>query len=200
MRHAARARPATALVLVLSMLLAVGSQAAEDPFQRWAALRAAAIAEYRHYLEQNGVGDVAPMRALLRSARMWRECDATEFVLPPKALWPNLLPTLRVLDDLRTSGLVDGRRVASGYRDPVLNTCAGGSTRSRHVSNNALDFDLPDSPDNVARLCDYWRSKGPAMKLGLGFYTDTRIHLDTSGFRTWGADHTRQTSLCNLSP
>ena len=196
---AALARSATKMFLVVWLLLASASRAAEDPFQRWATSRAADIAEYQRYLDQQGVGKVAPMRALLHSARMWRECDATEFVLPPRPLWPNLVPTLRALRQLQSAGLVDPTRVASGYRDPALNTCAGGSTRSRHVANNALDFDLPDSPDNIARLCEYWRSKGPALKLGLGFYTDTRIHLDTSGFRTWGADHTRKTSLCNAS-
>ena len=157
------------------------------------------MADYQRYLADNGLGEVAPMQALLRSARLWRECDASEYVLPPKSLWPNLLPTLRVLRDLQAAGLVEGNKVASGYRDPTLNTCAGGSGRSRHVLNNALDFDL-SSPDRVIRLCDYWRSKGPALKLGLGFYTDTRIHLDTSGFRTWGSDHTRRTSLCNTTP
>ena len=138
------------------------------------------------------------MRSLLRSARPWRECKASEFAVPPRALWPNLLPTLRALEDLRSAGLVDSNRVASGYRDAALNRCAGGAARSRHVQNNALDFDLPASPANVARLCEYWRSKGPALKLGLGFYTDTKIHLDTSGFRTWGSDHSRRTSLCEL--
>lgn len=189
------------LLLFLCLLLASGSRAAaEDSFLQWATPQAAGVARYQQYLDHQGLGDVSPMRSLLRSARRWRECDASEFVLPPKILWPNLIPTLRVLRDLQSAGLVDGRQVASGYRDPVLNACAGGSARSRHVSNNALDFDLPDSADNVARLCEYWRSKGPALKLGLGFYTDTRIHLDTSGFRTWGNDHTRRTSLCNGKP
>jgi uncharacterized protein YcbK (DUF882 family) len=98
---------------------------------------------------------------------------------------------------LKEAGLVDERNIASAYRGDTLNRCAGGSDRSRHLSNNALDFDLAESPDNIKQLCEFWRNEGPALKLGLGFYTNTTIHLDTSGFRTWGTDHTRRTSLCN---
>ncbi|MET0893165.1 MAG: D-Ala-D-Ala carboxypeptidase family metallohydrolase [Pseudoxanthomonas sp.] len=203
-------------MLLVSLLLANGLQAtasasgrhkgarpaaiaAEDSFRHWAAPHSALVTEYQQFLDRRQLGHVAPMRFLLRSARMWRECGASEFALAPKEQWSNIVPTLRVVRDLQAAGLVDARRVASGYRDGALNQCAGGSTRSRHVFNNALDFDLADSPGNVVRLCQYWRDKGPALKLGLGFYTDTRIHLDTSGFRTWGADHTHKTSLCNQS-
>lgn len=186
---------------LLLWTLATGAQTAPaNRFKQWTKTpEAAAMADYQRYLASNRLDEVAPMHALLRSARLWRQCEASEYALPPKSLWPNLLPTLRVLRDLQAAGLVEGHKVASGYRDPSLNTCAGGSGRSRHVANNALDFDLSSS-DRVTRLCDYWRSKGPALKLGLGFYTDTRIHLDTGGFRTWGSDHTRRTSLCNAPP
>ena len=95
---------------------------------------------------------------------------------------------------------MDAGLMASGYRDAALTRCAGGSPRSRHVSNNALDFDLAGIAGQYSRLCGYWREQGPSLKLGLGFYTDTRIHLDTSGFRTWGSDHTWRTSLCTERP
>jgi len=186
-------------LLAAALLAACRPAPPEDRFEDWSATAAASgVAEYRQYLQRQGLSDVAPMRALLRSARNWRECNAGEFASPPRALWPNILPTLRALRQLQAAGLVDGRKVASGYREATLNRCAGGSARSRHLSNNALDFDLLESPENVERICDFWRSQGPALKLGLGFYTDTRIHLDTSGFRTWGSDHTKRTSLCNM--
>lgn len=189
-------------LLLLPLLLAGCAESpTPDRYLQWSTTpQAADVAQYQKFLDSKGLGEVAPMRSLLRSARPWRECKASEFAVPPRALWPNLLPTLRVLRELRSVGLVDPSQVASGYRNAALNLCAGGAARSRHVSNNALDFDLSASPDNVSRLCEYWRSKGPALKLGLGFYTDTKIHLDTSGFRTWGSDHSWRTSLCNLQP
>lgn len=188
----------TLIPLLLLLSASCSASPPPDRYLQWSVTpQAEGVARYQQYLDAQGLGQVAPMRSLLRSARSWRECHASEFALPPQALWPNLLPTLSVLRDLRTAGLVDPSLAASGYRDAELNRCAGGAARSRHLSNNALDFDLPASADAVARLCEYWRRQGPALKLGLGFYTDTRIHLDTSGFRTWGSDHTRRTSLCN---
>lgn len=200
LRAVASAAMNSALLVSLGALASGAPDASNDRYEDWSATaEAAGVAEYRQYLQRQDLDDVAPMSALLRSARSWRECNAEEFALPPRALWPNILPTLRALRQLQAAGLVDGRKVASGYRDGTLNRCAGGSPGSRHVSNNALDFDLTESPGNVKKLCGYWRSEGPALKLGLGFYTDTRIHLDTSGFRTWGSDHTRRTSLCDVA-
>ena len=101
-----------------------------------------------------------------------------------------------------TAGRRTGRWQAGRLRlsQRTLNACAGGSPRSRHLSNNALDLDIPGAASDNQRLCAYWRKQGPAMKLGLGSYTKTRIHLDTSGFRTWGNDHTWRTSLCTDRP
>lgn len=193
------------LALVLELVPAAAARIPSTPegrYQAWASLPqvARAIADYREYLRDHGLDAVIPPPALLRSARDWRRCGAPEFAVPPREQWPNILPTLRVVRQLQAEGLMDAGLMASGYRDAALNHCAGGSARSRHVSNNALDFDLPESPENIRRLCGYWRKQGPALKLGLGFYTDTRIHLDTSGFRTWGSDHTWRTSLCKKNP
>jgi hypothetical protein len=84
--------------------------------------------------------------------------------------------------------------VASSFRTTAFNRCEGGSARSRHLANNALDFDL--GADAGQRLCDWWRRHGKTRGVGLGFYTPRRIHIDTAGFRTWGSDHTGKTSRC----
>lgn len=197
----------SAVLLVLLALVSVPGHAArliatpEDRYRDWSSRpEAANVANYRAYLRDHGLDLVIPESALLRSARDWRRCGVSEFAIPPRGQWPHILPTLRVVRQLQADGLMDAGLMASGYRDAALNRCAGGSSRSRHVLNNALDFDLPESPENIRRLCDYWRKQGPALKLGLGFYTDTSIHLDTSGFRTWGSDHTWRTSLCTKKP
>ena len=105
------------------------------------------------------------------------------------------MPTLRVVAQLQTMGIVTGANMRSGYRSPDVNECSGGSSRSRHVLNNALDFDLADDR-YVTALCDFWRRQGPSLRMGLGFYTPTKIHIDTRAHRTWGSDHRRGTSLC----
>ncbi len=154
------------------------------------------VLRYGASLQVDGTRDVVPMPALLRTSRRWRLCRHDEFSIPPAGLWRNMPPTLRVVAQLRDAGILQPALARSAYRDAGINRCAGGSAGSRHLENRAIDFDLPSSPDNVARLCAFWREQGPALNLGLGFYSPTAIHLDTAGFRTWGDDHHRATSLC----
>ena len=136
------------------------------------------------------------MPQLLKSARDWKKCKAKAFTMPPRELWPNIVPTLLVIKKLRSEGVLINPVAASVYRDPVLNACAGGSLKSKHLQLNAIDFDIDVTPDSLESLCKAWINQGPELKLGLGFYTPSRIHLDTLGHRTWGSDHTRKTSLC----
>jgi hypothetical protein len=188
-------------LLALSCLMLPGCQPPPaDEMQRFQAWRtggnATGSARYQRLLDANGVGEVMPLHVLLRSSRRWRSCSAPEFSLPPPHRQAAIVSTLRVVDRLQQLGIVRADQARSGYRDDALNQCSGGSTRSRHVLNNALDFDLPEEGDRVVQLCRFWRTQGPSLDMGLGFYTPTRIHIDTSGFRTWGRDHRRGTSLC----
>lgn len=193
---------------VVGLLMPMAACSAEPPtllspassgarYEAWLAAGHRAEAQaYADDLRKQGVGDVVPMAALARTARSWRQCRNDEFATPPPALWPNMTPTLRVVAKLRDAGIVDPALARSVYRDEAINRCAGGSARSKHRENRAIDFDLPSNSDNIDRLCAFWREHGQALDLGLGFYTPTAIHLDTAGFRTWGGDHRRGSSLC----
>lgn len=101
----------------------------------------------------------------------------------------------RLLAELRAAGLIDGARIVSGYRTPGFNRCEGGSRHSRHLSGGAYDLELA-ADANYARLCAFWRRRGPATGFGLGVYDRRRLHVDTAGLRTWGGDYTRKTSPC----
>lgn len=199
-----------AAVITLSILL-VAACKAESPsflslpspevrYEAWlAAGHRAEVQAYEDELRKQNVSDVVPVDALSRTSRRWRLCRHHEFATPPPTLRRNMMPTLRVVAQLRDAGILDPALARSVYRDAEVNRCAGGSARSKHRENRAIDFDLPSNPDNTARLCAFWREHGPALNLGLGFYTPTAIHLDTAGFRTWGSDHHRGTSLCVTS-
>ena len=192
----------SAFAAALALALAACSALRPSPearYSAWHASHAAEVLEYQSFLQRDGSAGTVPMHALLRTARRWRRCGNLEFATPPPDLWPNMPPTLRVVAQLRDAGILDPALARSVYRDEAMNACAGGSAGSKHRENKAIDFDLPPNSDNVARLCDFWRTQGPALNLGLGFYTPTAIHLDTAGFRTWGSDHHRGTSLC-LTP
>lgn len=192
-------KPACAVALTLALALSSCSVIRPSPevrYKRWHAGHASEVLDYQAFLQHNDSADTVPMHALLRTARRWRLCGNREFATPPLDLWPNMPPTLRVVAQLRDAGILDTTLARSVYRDEAMNTCAGGSSGSKHRENRAIDFDLPPDSNNVARLCDFWRTQGPALNLGLGFYTPTAIHLDTAGFRTWGSDYHRGTSLC----
>jgi len=185
--------------VAVALVALLFSADAPDPYARflhWREDNAAAVADYGRYLAGQGVGSVVPMPQLLRTARSWRACGE-EFAVPPRDSWPAIVPTLRLLADLRRRGLLAGRsQVDSAWRSPRLNACAGGAPRSRHVTNGALDLEWEAPPEAVEALCDAWLREGKAHAWGLGFYSPTRIHLDTAGWRTWGTDHHWPTSLC----
>ena len=192
--------PARGLALMPAILLAACAlPTPAQRYQRWLGDgHHAAVQEYRRYLHAHGAGEAAPMMQLLRSGRRWRICGAPEFALPPKPAWPDTVRSLRLIGELRRAGLLAGAEITSGYRDPALNRCEGGSSRSRHMSGGAYDFDLAvEAP--IRELCGFWRSRGGATGFGLGFYDRRHLHVDTAGFRTWGADYSRKTSLCRPS-
>lgn len=107
-----------------------------------------------------------------------------------------MVTTLSLVRELQGRKLVDSGRAVSAYRTETFNQCEGGSRFSRHRLNNAIDFDLSPELRRVQALCEFWRRNGARLHFGLGFYDDRRIHVDTSGFRTWGSDYTRETSRC----
>lgn len=161
------------------------------------------VERYRDFLKQHGIQSVPPMYQMLTSARDWQSCEREQYDVPPKDLWSNMLPTLKVLDRLQHMGIIEQFEVTSTYRDPELNACAKGSLGSKHVHNAALDIKLiAEDQDPVkkarthAKLCDFWQQYGEQYQLGLGLYGSGQIHIDTEGYRTWGPDHTRQTSIC----
>ncbi|MGO1001392.1 D-Ala-D-Ala carboxypeptidase family metallohydrolase [Lysobacter sp. CA196] len=185
---------------ILAMLLAAcAPPSPAERYQHWLGDgHQAAVEEYRGYLHAHGAAGFVPMRQLLRSGRRWRVCGAPEFALPPKPAWPDTVRTLRLIGELRRAGLLAGAEINSGYRDEALNRCEGGSSRSRHMSGGAYDFDLAvDAP--TRELCAFWRRRGGATGFGLGFYDRRHLHIDAGGFRTWGEDFSRKTSLCRLT-
>lgn len=187
-------------------------QASRAQFDAWLAAdpaRAEQFAAFDAFLADESLSGIVPTWTLLRAdARRTVTCRANPFVLPPRRLWPNILPALRLLRDkvIPVVGLVE---VASSFRDPTLNACSRGARGSRHISFSALDLVPLDQPDVVTsfrKLCAAWRNAGRSSRWGLGGYLDLdrpqqnragRFHVDGTGWRTWGFSYTRASSICN---
>lgn len=112
-------------------------------------------------------------------------------LLPPTDLWPNMLPTLELLDIVQhTTGVT--MQIASAYRSSCINRKSRGSNGSKHLDFAALDI-LPQADKSKVRafLKHYWWEQGRANGLGLGYYSLNRFHIDTIQFRRWKWNDTR---------
>lgn len=180
-----------------------------EPFGPWRHAHAASVDALEAHLARHGVLGVLPAEQLLRSASSWAECRAPGYAVPPEAQWPAVVSVLQLVQALTAAGILGPIEVHSGYRDAALNECAGGAARSAHLTSFAIDF-TPVAPltpvalptaqgvaDPLPRLCEFWRTQGRAWRMGFSRYPSGRIHIDTAGYRTWGADHTGRTALCS---
>jgi hypothetical protein len=163
----------------------------EPGYRRWLAanpFRSSQVATFHRYLSDAGVSYVAPTWQLLRTASDWQKCGAAPFEMPPVSEWANLVQTLRFVRDYVVPAIGPVEPV-SGYRNPVLNRCAGGAAESVHMHFSAIDL-VPLRPTGrealIGRLCALHARQGWRYGVGLGFYPKLRFHVDSWKFRTWG--------------
>jgi uncharacterized protein YcbK (DUF882 family) len=105
---------------------------------------------------------------------------------PPQRLWKNIVPTLRIVDELRES-FGKPCTILSSYRSSDYNKAVGGVGLSQHMEFRALDITIDDiSPQHVFDRLIEWRLAGNFMG-GLGIYpTSGFVHIDTRGNNaTW---------------
>jgi hypothetical protein len=168
-------------------------------YQSWLAIHGAEVAEFDAFLVQQSAAQILPTEQVLRTATSWRTCTPkTPFEVPPKAYWPRAVATLRVIRDevVPRIGQVEA---VSGYRNDILNPCVSKAKQSAHRGFWGFDLIPLTSIKKTQverRLCDLHRTKGEQLQLGLGFYTGERFHVDTKGFRRWGANGKSATSPC----
>lgn len=181
-------------------------------FDQWLsedAAREEEFAQFKAYLAEQGVADVVPAWQLARiDAAYAKACNLPIFRLPPRELWPNVVPALKLVREhvVPTVGAVE---VASSYRTPALNACARGAGRSRHLGFEALDLLPKDRPDDLAlhygSLCAMQARAGAGSAMGLGAYYDPtdpsynpagKFHIDAAGFRSWGRTYRAASSPC----
>jgi hypothetical protein len=173
-----------------------------DDFEAWLnrspTNRAQAMA-FRDYLASQGVVAVVPIWQLTRTSSSWKECGAQPFEIPPQALWDRIITTLKfVRDDVVPS--VGQVEPLSAYRNAGLNACSNGAPKSAHREFFAIDLTpvnkALDRTAMIRSVCAAHARDGREYNTGLGFYTGRRFHVDSSGFRKWGANGKGATSPC----
>lgn len=163
-------------------------------FTHWRSTRPTEVEAFESFLAYERLADVVPAYQLLRSASMWKECQAEPFQIPPARMWTQVRELLVLLRELRQRSILPSYEVVSAYRDPRLNRCAGGAPGSSH-QRFAVDI-APLEREDAERLCRFWRDEGRRWNMGVSRYPSGRIHIDRAGYRTWGASHRRGSSYC----
>lgn len=106
--------------------------------------------------------------------------------LPPRHMWPRLVPTLKIADEIRHRLGSPLRLINSAYRSPAYNLACSGAKQSYHLQNRALDLMFQEGPAAATAVAKELRKEG-FFQGGIGTYA-TFIHIDTRGFEaTWGA-------------
>lgn len=157
------------------------------------------VEAFRAHLAAEGLADVIPVWQLIRTSSSWRQCAADRFEVAPADKWDHIAATLRfVRDDVVPA--VGRVEALSGYRNEALNACSAGAPQSAHRLFFAIDL-TPLNPAvtraaMIRTVCAAHARDGRAYNNGLGFYTGLRFHVDSNGFRQWGADGRGATSPC----
>jgi uncharacterized protein YcbK (DUF882 family) len=115
-----------------------------------------------------------------------RERKGVKNSLPSQLLWKNIVPALRIVDELRDS-FGKSCTILSSYRSPDYNKAVGGASSSQHLEFTALDIAFDGiSPQRVYDRLLEWRKAGKFTG-GLGIYPSSSfIHIDTRGRNaTW---------------
>ena len=172
----------------------------EPGYRNWyvaSPAHATSVKAFNDYLNEYEVGGVFPTWQLLRTATSWQRCGQQPFEVPPTSEWPHIVQTLRYVRDYVVPAVGPVEPV-SGYRNPVLNVCAGGAPESAHKHYSAIDM-VPLTPTTreqmMRTLCRVQAQRGPDYQVGLGFYAFLRFHVDTTKYRRWNMDPS-VASLC----
>jgi uncharacterized protein YcbK (DUF882 family) len=113
--------------------------------------------------------------------------------VPHESLWPAIIPTLVVANELREVIGVP-LKITSAYRSPAYNAAVGGETASYHMKFMALDL-IPVGESAAALALAARRLRGKTFQIpgsnsrftfkgGVGRYP-TFVHIDT---RNYAAD------------
>lgn len=152
--------------------------------------RAVQVKAFNDYLATYQVSGIVPTWQLFRTATSWAKCGAQPFEIPPTSEWPHIVQTLRYIHDYVIPAVGPVEPV-SGYRNPVLNVCAGGAPESAHKHYSAVDLVplRPTTREELMRtMCGIHARRGLDYGVGLGFYAFLRFHVDTTKYRRWNMD------------
>jgi hypothetical protein len=143
----------------------------------WVALQGRNLKDYVAYLGSLKLQRVSVLQVIEAHAK---ERGSVWNSLPPRNLWRQMVPTLRVVDRVCQELGQPVKEIVSAYRSPAYNArCAGARSGSWHQANVAVDVKFPVHASTVAQTARTLRSRG-LFRGGVGRYSGF-THVDTRG-------------------
>ena len=143
----------------------------------WSARQGGNLKDYAAFLASLRLQRLTPKQVIEAHAKrhgsVWNS-------LPPRAMWRQMAPTLKVIDRVAQELGQPVGEIVSAYRSPAYNaTCRGASRGSWHQANVAIDVKFGARPSTVAQAARSLRTRG-VFKGGVGRYSGF-THIDTRG-------------------
>jgi len=110
--------------------------------------------------------------------------------LPADSLWPNIIPTLIVLDEIREQA-GEAVTILSTYRSPRYNAAVGGEPASFHMRFMAIDFTANAGAKRLHEIAQSLRGRKFKLPVrgeftfngGIGLYVRSNfVHIDCRNY------------------
>ena len=135
------------------------------------------VHQYGNYILDLNLKNITPRMVI---APHFKNRGKIRNSIPPKKLWKQIGPTLKVVDKLCDEIGLPIKELLSVYRSPEYNKAVRGNKGSYHMSNQALDVTFcKTSPYRVAHAARRLRAD-KVFKGGIGRYYGF-VHIDTRG-------------------
>ena len=143
----------------------------------WVARQGTNLKDYSSFLSSLRLQRLTPKQVIEAHAKKHGSIWNT---LPPRNMWRQMAPTLRVIDRVAMELGQPVGEIVSAYRSPSYNaTCPGAKRNSYHQVNVAIDVKFASRPTTVSQAARALRSRG-VFSGGVGRYSGF-THIDTRG-------------------
>ncbi|MFD2277650.1 YcbK family protein [Rubritalea spongiae] len=145
--------------------------------QSWVDQKGLDVLRYANYIKGLKLVNVTPRMVL---SPHFKTRGRTGNSLPPRYMWKNIAPILKVIDLMASRMKRPVDDLLSIYRSPAYNRAVRGKSRSYHMQNIAVDMRFKGvSPRTVSAIARRLRSEG-VFNGGIGTYSSF-THVDTRG-------------------
>lgn len=110
----------------------------------------------------------------------WSEATHGGTRIPPnKEIVDNIIKIAKAMEEVRALFGNKEIKINSWYRDPASNAKAGGASKSRHMSGDAIDFNIVglSPPDVLKKLEPWWGNRGGVAS------ASCFTHIDARGYK-----------------